>query len=109
MHFTPQDMAIIGAFLSLLGPRIFASSMLQPKRKMHIKVNKVGDDEEAFPENQGIMDVMKRRQKSTGSLVIGLDAQRFEESENEDEDEEGAADNDREATSSLGSSSVQSK
>ncbi|CAM9635261.1 unnamed protein product, partial [Ectocarpus sp. 12 AP-2014] len=72
-------------------------------------VNKVGDDEEAFPENQGIMDVMKRRQKSTGSLVIGLDAQRFEESENEDEDEEGAAHNDREATSSLGSSSVQSK
>ncbi|CAM9783284.1 unnamed protein product [Ectocarpus sp. 4 AP-2014] len=72
-------------------------------------VNKVGDDEEAFPENQGIMDRMERRQKSTGSLVIGLDAQPFEESENEDEDEEGAADNDREATSSVGSSSVQSK
>ncbi|CAM9593568.1 unnamed protein product [Ectocarpus sp. 6 AP-2014] len=74
-------------------------------------VSKVGDDEEAFPENQGIMDRMKRRQKSTGSLLIGLDAQRFEENENEneEEDEEAAADNDREATSSLGSSSVQSK
>lgn len=38
MHFTHQDEAVIGAFLSLLGPHIFASSMLQPKRKMHIKV-----------------------------------------------------------------------
>lgn len=38
MQFTPQDVAVIGAFLSLLGPHIFASSMLQPKRKMHIKV-----------------------------------------------------------------------
>lgn len=38
MRFTHQDEAVIGAFLSLLGPHIFASSMLQPKRKMHIKV-----------------------------------------------------------------------
>lgn len=39
MHFTPQDVAVIGAFLSLLGPHIFKSSMLQPKRKMNIRVS----------------------------------------------------------------------
>ncbi len=38
MHFTHQDMAVIGAFLSLLGPHIFESSMVQPKRKMNIMV-----------------------------------------------------------------------
>lgn len=73
------------------------------------QVNKVGGEEEAFPEDIGIMDRVKRRQKSTGSLLSGLDAQRFEESENEEGEEEGAADNDREVTSSLGSSSVPSK
>lgn len=82
-----------------------ASARRAQSKRVRTQVNKVGDDEEAFPENQGIMD----RQKATGSLLINLDAQRFEENENEDEDEEGAADNDREATSSLGSSSVQSK
>ena len=40
MHFTSQDEAVIGAFLSLLGPHIFKSSMLQPKRKMNIRVRR---------------------------------------------------------------------
>lgn len=37
-HFTEQDLVVIEAFLSLLGPQIFTSSMVQFKRKMHIKV-----------------------------------------------------------------------
>lgn len=39
MHFTSQDVAVIGAFLSLLGPHIFKSSMLHPKRTMNIRVS----------------------------------------------------------------------
>lgn len=52
------------------------------------KVNKVGDDEEAIPESQGL--AMARRQKSVGSLYGGLDpGQSFEE----DEEDEGDNDN----------------
>ncbi|CAM9679497.1 unnamed protein product [Pylaiella littoralis] len=97
MRFTHQDEAVIGAFLSLLGPHIFASSMLQPKRKMHIKVSKVGDDEDLFPETHGVR--MQTRQKSTGNLIHTLNAdQSFEE------DEENEDDEDYKEVTSLGSS-----
>eukprot|EP00903_Cladosiphon_okamuranus_P012675 g11855.t1 len=100
MHFTPQDVTIIGAILSLLGPHIFKSSMLQPKRKMNIRVNKVGEDEEAISESQGL--AMARRQKSTGSLFGGLNPeQSFEENEEEENDNE--SENDEDEGTSLGS------
>eukprot|EP00752_Nemacystus_decipiens_P009302 g8313.t1 len=99
MHFTSQDVAVIGAFLSLLGPHIFKSSMLHPKRKMNIRVNKVGGDEEAISERQGLE--MARRQKSMGSLFGGLDpGQSFEEDEeDEGDDNDDGIDNDNDGTS----------
>lgn len=38
-HFTAQDEVVIGAFLSLLGPHIFTSSISQFSRKVLIKAS----------------------------------------------------------------------
>lgn len=65
-------------------------------------MNKVGDDENAFPETQGV--AMQTRQKSMGNLSHMMDAgQSFEEDEEDegDEDENDVDDNDG---TSLGSS-----
>lgn len=61
-------------------------------------MNKVGEDEEAIPENQGL--AMARRQKSTGSLFGVLDpGQSFEE--NEEEENENNSENEGTSRGSL--------
>lgn len=62
-------------------------------------MNKVGDDEDAFPESHAVM--MQTRQKSMGSLTHMMDGgQSFEE----DEENEGDEDDNYNDGTSLGSS-----
>lgn len=65
---------------------------------MIFQVNKVGDDEDAFPETQGV--AMQTRQKSMGNLSHMLDAgQSFEEDEEDEGDDDDDNDDDNDGTS----------
>ena len=60
-------------------------------------MNKVGEDEEAISESQGL--AMARRQKSMGSLFGGMDPGQAFEEEDEGDDNDNDNDNDNDDTS----------
>lgn len=82
-----------------------SDSHRRPRNSIRLQVSKVGDDEEAIPENHGMP--MNRRQKSKGSLFLdgGHSFEEDEEDEGDDNDRDDA-DNNNDDGASLDSSTA---